>query len=284
MPQAPDNFNLFESLMQIVRSLRGPDGCPWDKEQTHQTLTPYAIEEVYEFVEAVESGNDALIKDELGDVLFQVALHAALAEERSAFEIKDVIANINEKLVRRHPHVFSGKRVDGIDDVWKNWEEIKKNEKKNSPKKDNGPFDFPSHLPALQRSHKIGVKSQKLQFDWANSDDVLKKVWEEINELQAEKKKLDNQPHASESEKVKIQAAMEDEFGDVLFSLSQWARHQGIEPEAALRKANRKFETRFNAMMKIVESENKNWGTLSDDEKESLWAKAKKITAAPVSN
>lgn len=266
MPQAPDNFNLFESLMQIVRSLRGPDGCPWDKEQTHHSLTTYAIEEVYEFVEAVESGNDALIKDELGDVLFQVALHAALAEERNAFRIQDVIANINEKLVRRHPHVFSDKQVSGIDDVWKNWEEIKKNEKKNSPKKDSGPFDFPSHLPALQRANKIGVKSQKLQFDWANSDDVLKKVWEEINELQVEKAKGD-------------QAAMEDEFGDVLFSLAQWARHQNIDPEQALRKANRKFETRFNAMMKIVETDQKNWNDLTDPEKEDFWSKAKKQTA-----
>ncbi len=170
--------------MQIVRSLRGPGGCPWDKEQTHQTLAPYAIEEVYEFVEAIESKNDELVKDELGDVLFQVALHAALAEERDAFKIQDVIHNINEKLVRRHPHVFSGQSVSGIDEVWKNWEEIKKNEKKNSPKKSLGPFDFPNTLPALQRAHKIGVKSQKLKFDWSSSDQVLKKVWEEINELQ----------------------------------------------------------------------------------------------------
>lgn len=278
MPQAPDNFNLFESLMQIVRSLRGPDGCPWDKEQTHQSLAPYAIEEVYEFVEAVESRNDALVKDELGDVLFQVALHAALAEERNAFKIQDVIANINEKLVRRHPHVFSGKHVDGIEDVWKNWEEIKRNEKKNSPKKDKGPFDFPIHLPALQRAHKIGVKSQKLQFDWPNSDEVLKKIWEEINELQVEKKKLDTVTSASEIEKQKLQTAMEDEFGDVLFSLSQWARHQNIEPEAALRKANQKFETRFNAMMKIVESENKNWNDLTAPQKEEFWSKAKQLT------
>ena len=106
MPQAPDNLNLFESLMQIVRSLRGPGGCPWDQQQTHQSLAPYAIEEVYEFVEALESGNDQLMKDELGDVLFQVALHSALAEERNAFQIQDVIANVNEKLVRRHPQFF----------------------------------------------------------------------------------------------------------------------------------------------------------------------------------
>lgn len=263
MPQPPDNLNLFESLMQIVRSLRGPDGCPWDKEQTHQTLTPYAIEEVYEFVDAVETGNDVLIKDELGDVLFQVALHAALAEERNAFEIKDVIKNINEKLVRRHPHVFSNTEVSGIDEVWKNWEEIKRNEKKNSPKKSQGPFDFPNHLPALQRSHKIGVKSQKLKFDWPNSDEVLKKVFEEFNELHVEAKNKDH-------------AAMEDEFGDVLFSLAQWARHRNIEPEQALRKANKKFETRFNTMMAIVEKENKNWDVLTDDEKEEFWSKAKK--------
>ncbi|MBL7543422.1 MAG: nucleoside triphosphate pyrophosphohydrolase [Bdellovibrionaceae bacterium] len=273
MPQAPDNFNLFESLMQIVRSLRGPEGCPWDKEQTHQTLTPYAIEEVYEFVEAIESKNDTLIKDELGDVLFQVALHAALAEERGAFQIQDVIANICEKLVRRHPHVFSDVTVTGIDDVWKNWEEIKKNEKKNSPKKSAGPFDFPNHLPALQRAHKIGVKSQKLKFDWDSSDGVLKKVWEEIGELQDAKKEMDSkgQSHPGSIE----YEAVEEEFGDVLFSLSQWARHQSIEPEAALRKANKKFEDRFNTMMDLVARDNKNWDQMPDNEKEHYWAKAK---------
>lgn len=263
MPQAPDNLNLFESLMQIVRSLRGPGGCPWDQEQTHQTLAPYAIEEVYEFVEAIESKDDTLVKDELGDVLFQVALHAALAEERNAFQIKDVINNINQKLVRRHPHVFSGQSVSGIDEVWKNWEEIKKNEKKNSTKVSSGPFDFPAALPALQRAHKIGVKSQKLKFDWSSSDEVLKKVWEEMTELQEAKKSQDSN-------------AIEDEFGDVLFSLCQWARHQSIEPEQALRRANKKFEDRFNIMMKIVENENRNWADLTDPEKEMYWGKAKK--------
>ena len=263
MPQPPENLNLFESLMQIVRSLRGPGGCPWDQEQTHKTLAPYAIEEVHEFIEALESGNDTLMKDELGDVLFQVALHSALAEERSAFGIQDVIKNVNEKLVRRHPHVFSNVSVSGIDEVWKNWEAIKKKEKEGSAKKTNTAFDFPSSLPALQRAHKIGVKSQKLQFDWSSPDEVLKKVWEEINEL-------------TEAKKNKNKDAIEDEFGDVLFSLCQWARHQSIEPEQALRRANKKFETRFSVMMTIVENENKNWTDLSDTEKEKYWSKAKK--------
>ena len=271
MPQAPDNLNLFESLMQIVRSLRGPGGCPWDQQQTHQSLAPYAIEEVYEFVEALESGNDQLMKDELGDVLFQVALHSALAEERNAFQIQDVIANVNEKLVRRHPHVFSGQQVGGIDDVWKNWEEIKRQEKKTSPKKSNSPFDFPDSLPALQRAHKIGVKSQKLQFDWASSGDVLKKVWEEIQELQEAKHNLDS----SKNMQVDM-SAVEDEFGDVLFSLCQWARHQSIEPEQALRRANKKFENRFEIMTAIVAKDQKIWSELTDSEKEIYWAKAKK--------
>lgn len=270
MPQAPDKLNLFESLMQIVRSLRGPDGCPWDQQQTHQSLAPFAIEEVYEFVEAVESGNDNLVKDELGDVLFQVALHSALAEERKAFQIQDVIANLNEKLLRRHPHVFSGQSVNSIDEVWKNWEEIKRNEKKNSNRKLASPFDFPDALPALQRAHKIGVKSQKLGFDWTTSDEVLKKVWEEINELQEAKKNLDSvKNHKNEND-------VEDEFGDVLFSLCQWARHQAIEPEQALRKANKKFERRFELMMEIVAQESKTWTKLTDIEKESYWTKAKK--------
>ncbi len=270
MPQAPNNLNLFESLMQIVKSLRGPGGCPWDQEQTHKTLAPYAIEEVYEFVEALESGNDQLMKDELGDVLFQVALHSALAEERNAFQIQDVITNVNEKLVRRHPHVFSGQQVSGIDEVWKNWEEIKRQEKKNSPKKSAGPFDFPDSLPALQRAHKIGVKSQKLQFDWSSSDEVLKKVWEEIGELQEAKRNL----NTNTNPKVDL-SAVEDEFGDVLFSLCQWARHQSIEPEQALRRANKKFESRFAIMMDLVAKDEKNWDELKDSEKESYWTKAK---------
>lgn len=262
MPQAPKIMNEFSSLMQIVKDLRGPDGCPWDKEQTHESLAPFAVEEIFEMIEALESKDDTHIKEELGDVLFQVALHCQLAQERGAFHYSDVLQSLNEKLVRRHPHVFSNTQVKDIEEVWSNWEKIKKQEKlakQVSPKT----FDFPTQLPALQRAHKIGVKSQKLQFDWKNADGVYEKITEELEELHTELKKENNLER------------IQEEFGDLLFSLAQWARHLNFEPEQALRMANKKFETRFEKMMNLVSQRNLDWIKLSDAEKEALWQEIK---------
>lgn len=269
MPQAPRILNEFSSLMQIVKDLRGPDGCPWDKEQTHESLAPFAIEEIFEMIDALESKNDPHLKEELGDVLFQVALHCQLAQERGAFHYSEVLQTLNEKLVRRHPHVFSNTQVKNIDEVWANWEKIKKVEKaqkQTSPKV----FDFPAHLPALQRSHKIGVKSQKLNFDWQTASAVYEKVMEELNELKEEIQKSPSQPE-------KNHERIQEEFGDLLFSLAQWARHLNFEPEQALRMANKKFELRFEKMMNLVQVRNLDWNTLPDSEKEKLWQEIKNV-------
>jgi tetrapyrrole methylase family protein/MazG family protein len=290
MPQAPEIMNEYSSLMQIVKDLRGPDGCPWDKEQTHQSLAPFAIEEVFEMIDALESKNDANFKEELGDVLFQVALHCQLAQERGAFDYHDVIQTLTEKLVRRHPHVFSSTQVKDIDEVWANWEKIKKEEKLLKQTGAPKTFDFPSQLPALQRAHKIGVKSQKLKFDWQTPDDVFTKVLEELNELKEEIQKASlasnleqkqspiknlNTP-APSTDSLNNLPRIQEEFGDLLFSLAQWARHLNFEPEQALRMANLKFETRFEKMMNLVAERKLDWTKLSDPEKEALWQEIKK--------
>ena len=261
MPQAPQNLRHIQALVEIVSSLRGPEGCPWDKEQTHQSLTQYAIEETFEMIEALESGDDAKFKDELGDVLFQVVLHAQLAHERKAFDLLDVIENIAEKLIRRHPHVFAGVNVADTNEVIKNWEEIKKNEKSKSSAPHG--LEVPAGLPALQRAYKIGARTQKLGFDWKTPEQVKVKVDEELQEL-------------NEALATQDMTAIENEFGDVLFSLAQWARHLKLEPEHLLRKANQRFENRFVEMLEIGQVTKDQFTQLEDTEKEALWIQAKK--------
>lgn len=269
MSKSPSNLRHIESLVEIVRSLRAPDGCPWDREQTHESLTQYAIEETHELVEAIESTSTAAIKDqkikeELGDVLFQVVLHSQLASERGAFTLEDVIASISEKLVRRHPHVFADVKVADSAEVIRNWEEIKKAE---VAAKQEGPAAFSLNvppLPALQRAYKIGKRTEKLQFDWDNVEGVMLKVEEEFAEL---REALDE---GSDKE-------INHELGDVLFSLAQLGRHLEMDPEQVLRQANTRFETRFSKMIDVATSENKDWHSLTLEEKESFWLKAKKI-------
>ncbi len=259
MPKPPLNLNSFQALIELVQHLRGPQGCPWDLEQSHQTLAPYCLEETYELIEAIETQDDESLKDELGDVLFQVALHTQLASERKAFTIEQVLQNLNEKMVRRHPHVFSDQKVSGSEEVWKNWEKIKKLEKK----KVSHSFGIPNQLPALQAAYKIGVKTQKAGFDWSKPSEVLEKVAEELEELKVEIKNQD-------------QEKMAEELGDLMFSLAQFSRHVGLEPEQVLRNANRKFETRYFKMIKLAEEKNLDFEKLKTEEKESLWKQIKK--------
>ncbi len=261
MPKAPTELQKFESLMKIVADLRGPEGCPWDKEQDHKTLAPYTIEESYELVEALEQADDKKIKEELGDVLFQVALHAQLARERNAFKIEDVLSTLNEKMVRRHPHVFSDVKVSGTEEVWQNWEQIKRAENKSKGAKKN--IDIPEVIPALQRAYKIGVKTQKVGFDWSNPSEVLVKVKEELAEVEVELKD-------------KTSTTLEEEIGDLLFSVAQLARHCGFEPEQSLRAANRKFLNRYEGMHQICLLKGVQFETLTLEEKEKLWTEVKK--------
>lgn len=292
MPKGPgnlkDNRESIQALVDIVADLRGPNGCPWDKEQNHRTLARYAIEETFEMVEVLEErevsrekngtnsdsfiSSSAKFKDELGDVLFQVVLHAQLAAEEGSFTFNDVVQNISEKLVRRHPHVFSGVNVSGIDEVWKNWEAIKKAEKAARGEK-AALISVPPALPALQRALAIGEKTKKLKFDWENPQEVWLKVEEEVAELQ---EAMDND----------VMSEIEHELGDVLFSVAQLARHYELDPEQVLRTANARFLGRFEKMIQSyraseapaaeVDDVLKKFGALSNEDKEKFWQLAKK--------
>jgi tetrapyrrole methylase family protein/MazG family protein len=265
MPIPPKNLNEFQSLVQLMRDLRGPDGCPWDKEQTHLSLAPYAIEETFEMVEALEKQDDTEFCDELGDVLFQVVLHAQLANERKAFDISDVIKAIGEKLVRRHPHVFSELKVSGADEVIKNWDIIKAQEKAGKVKP---VFNLPKGLPALPTAVKIGSKTEKLKFDWDNARQVLDQLKSEIAELEVEMNRAELNAEN-----------LDHEMGDVLFSAAQLARHLNIDAESTLRRTNLRFQKRFNAMLAECDDSTEKFVALSQAQKEALWQKIKKDLA-----
>lgn len=258
MPKAPDNLRDFSSLIKVVESLRGPDGCPWDKEQTHSSLTRYAIEEAFELAEAIDGGDLKELRDELGDLLLQVILHSEIARQDQTFDIHDVIENLNQKMIRRHPHVFADVKVEGSQEVLKNWSQIKAQEKGLAPGRPLS-FDIPQDLPSLLRSQKIGEKTSKVAFDWENADQCWEKVLEEIREL-------------SEAETAEEKRS---ELGDVLFSLAQWARHQGMDSEQCLRQGNTRFESRFRRMQERLATAGQSLETLSPSEKERAWKAAK---------
>lgn len=266
MEKAPSNLQSLAALFEIVEKLRGPNGCPWDKEQTHQTLAPFAIEEAHELAEvlSLDAGTetDLKMKEELGDVLFQVVLNTVMASERQAFQIEDVLQGINEKLIRRHPHVFSNSVANTPEEVIVNWQAIKAQEKAaKGISRDPVSLSVPP-LPALMRAHKIGKQTEKLKFDWHDVYGALEKVKEEINEFQ----------EALESNQ---QADIEHELGDTLFSLTQLARHLKMDAEDSLQKANRRFEDRFEKMVKLIRKEELDWEAMSLEEKDEFWKKAK---------
>lgn len=266
MPKAPKNLREFEGLLKVVEFLRGPDGCPWDKEQTHQSLTRYAIEEAHELAEALDSGNQAEMREELGDVLLQVVLHSEIARQEGRFNIYDVIETISEKMVRRHPHVFGDVKAETSEEVLKNWSEIKAAEKGKDQAKPFT-FDMPAGIPALLRSQKIGEKTKKVAFDWENADQCWLKVKEELGELEEVL-----------SEKQRNVTRLEEELGDVLFSLAQLARHLNLDSEQCLRRTNTRFEKRFQRMQELVKEAGKSWDQISPTEKETYWKQAKKLT------
>lgn len=260
MPKPPSNLRTFESLLEIIKELRGENGCPWDKEQTHQSLARFAIEEAYELVEAIESEyGDSELKGELGDVLLQVVLHSEIARQESRFDIYDVIETLAQKMVRRHPHVFSDIKVTKKEEVISNWEAIKKSERKEAP----SPLATPTGLPALMEAEKIGKKTEKFGFDWHEIKDVLGKVKEEVGEIEGALQGSSKEDIASE-------------IGDALFSLAQLARHLSIDPEQSLRETNSRFRARFHLMLEEVQGDDVAFTALSDEEKEASWTRAKK--------
>ena len=267
MPHPPDNRREFESLLEVVTALRGKDGCPWDREQTHESLAKFAIEESFELVEAIESPlkDDLALKGELGDVLFQVVLHSEIARQEGRFDINDVIETLCEKMIRRHPHVFGDVNVKDSAEVIKNWQQIKALENSREGVSES-PLKTPQGLPALMTAQKIGSKTKDFGFDWSEVDQVLEKVKEEVRELEEEVALA-----FSSVDREKIEA----EIGDCLFSLAQLARHLKIDSEGALRKTNQRFRGRFDFMLSAVGGDVKKFTELSGEEKESLWEKAK---------
>jgi len=249
---------LFEELVSIVAQLRDPkSGCPWDLQQTHQSLKPYLIEECYEAVDAIKNAPDKL-HEELGDVLLQVVLHAQLAKEAGDFEISRVIECISNKLINRHPHVFADTKVKGTDDVLRNWEEIKRQE--NKP--DVGMLEsIPKSLPALHRAQRIGEKVARVGFDWDTPEEVASKVSEEVNEfLESSRQGAQERLHC------------EEEFGDLLFTVVQLARKMGFNAEDLLNRANSKFSRRFGEMERLAGRPLKD---LARDDLEKLWQEVK---------
>ena len=252
----------IDDLFTVMKKLLDPNrGCPWDLKQTPKSIAPFAIEEAHELAEALEAGDENLIKEELGDLLLQVVFQSCLAERDNRFTFEGVLRAICTKLIRRHPHVFANVKVADSEEVLKNWDLIKREEKSSKPKR---VFDIPLALPALQRSQKIGDKTKALKFDWNDSSEVLAKVEEEFLELK----------EALLSGDI---LHSEEELGDLFFVLAQLARHLKLEAETVARKANQKFERRFLKMLDLCRADRNDFESLNSTEKESLWERAKKV-------
>lgn len=253
---------LFQTLLQVMQKLRGPSGCPWDKKQSHHSLIPYLVEECYELIAALETGNPQAIREELGDVLLQIIFHNQIAEEEKSLTMNDILRGLIQKLLRRHPHVFANDKVEDAETAIANWEKIKLEEKKSGESLLSG---IPLQLPALLRAYRLGAKVSRVGFDWKHFEEVLAKVEEELLELHQEIKKQD-------VEKT------EEEFGDLLFSLAQCARFLHINPEEALRKSSLKFQKRFEWMEAKLCEEKRRITEASPEELEALWKQAKSST------
>jgi MazG family protein len=253
----------IERLLAIMAALRDPGrGCPWDREQTWTTIAPHTLEEAYELADAIGRGDVAQVRDELGDLLFQVVFQARIAEEQGLFDFDAVAAAISDKLERRHPHVFGTATVGSVAEQTRAWEEHKAAERRAAGGSAATLDGIALGLPALTRAAKLGRRAAGVGFDWSQAADVLAKVDEECTELRGA---LD-EGRAS---------AIEEELGDLLFSLAQFARHSGIDPETALRAANAKFERRFRRMESWLAEQGRLPRDATPDELESLWAKAK---------
>jgi len=257
----------FERLLDLMAKLRSEEGCPWDREQTHQSLRPYVVEETYEVLEAIDSGSPDKLCEELGDLLLQVVFHAQLATEAGQFTMRDVIRGINEKLIRRHPHVCGDVAVDGVSGVLDNWEKIKREEK--GSERRSALDGVPKALPGLQRAEKLQNKAAKVGFDWGNLEGPLEKVKEEFAEFEAILQGGIPEPNTDAWDRL------EDEFGDILFSLVNVGRFLKIDSELALRRTIAKFVSRFEYMERAAASKGKRLEELTLDEMEELWQQAK---------
>lgn len=267
VPPLPEmeNTRTFTGIMQLTRRLRGPGGCPWDREQTQQSLKPYLLEETYEALDALDSGDPALIAEEFGDLLYQITIHAQVAAEHGAYTIEDVIESVMTKLIGRHPHVFGDVHLSSAQDVRHAWESFKQRQK---PQRSSILEGIPRGLPALPQSNLMQKRAASVGFVWPGIDEVIAKIEEEIDEFRRE---------------VAAGASAErqrDELGDLLFALVGIARQQRIDPEEALRLANHKFAERFRFVERQVAVTGRSIRDLSGEELDALWMQAKVTTGA----
>jgi MazG family protein len=266
----------FEKLVEIMATLRGPNGCPWDKEQDRNTLKPMLVEETYEVLEAIDNNDSESLAEELGDLLLHVVFQAQLGKEANTFNIDRVLDGICDKLVRRHPHVFGGETASSPEEVLRNWEAIKAREK-TEKLKDRTPEQrsllegIPSKLPAIHEAHQISSRAARAGFEWPDIEGVFDKLQEETHELR----------EAMTGPENSRQSRLEDEIGDILFVIVNIARFLKIDSESALKRANRKFKTRFQYMEAQLARAGRNLDGASLDEMETLWQQAKVHTAEP---
>jgi len=257
----PEERYGFDDLLAIMRRLRAPGGCPWDAEQTHESLKRYLLEETYEVIEAIDTGNPELLKEELGDLLLQPVFHAAIAEEAGDFAMADVIQTLCEKLVRRHPHVFADLEIKDSDAQVANWEKIKKAEK--GEERRSALSGIPPHLPALLKAQKIAEKAARVGFDWEHVDQVMAKVMEELHEFE-------------EAMGQGSQERMEAELGDLLFAITNLGRFLALDTEEALRKTLQRFQQRFGYVEDELHAQGRHLQDATLTEMDLLWNQAKK--------
>jgi MazG family protein len=257
----------FEKLVALQARLRAPNGCPWDREQTHATLRTYLLEEAYEVLEALEGRDDAKLADEMGDLLLQIVFHSQIAAEQGRFTVSEVVQSVHDKLVRRHPHVFGKTRARDARDVLKNWEQLKaeerKTEKKGRSTAESLLDGVPKNAPAALEAFQLTRRAARIGFDWENAGGILEKWREEAAELQR-------------ALEAKDPARVEEEIGDLLFVAVNLARFLQVDPEIALKKANRKFSTRFRAMEALARAKGQSLAALPREEMERLWEESKR--------
>jgi len=258
MPDRDENGK-FDTFVELIARLRAPDGCPWDREQTHQSLRENLLSETYEVLEALDSGDVVALREELGDLLLQIVLHAQIAKDDSEFEIADVIRGIAAKIVSRHPHIFGDTTADTAAQVMANWEKLKKAEK---PHRESVLEGVTKAMPALAYAYEISRRAVRVGFEWPDLGGVLDKLAEEVREIA----------------EAKTREEKEQEYGDLLFTLVNVARWEDIDAEAALRSASEKFYKRFAHMEALCRESGLDFQALSMEEKDRLWEEAKRET------
>lgn len=262
MHDANDVDRAFSRLTELMARLRSPGGCPWDRKQTPDSLKPFLIEECYEVIDAIEEGDAKKVKEELGDLLFQIVFHARIAEEEGLFTLSEVAAAIHEKMVRRHPHVFGDARVSSDREVLANWEEIKRREKGHEERR-SVLEGVPRTLPSLLRAHRLQERAARVGFDWPHLQEALPKLDEEVAEFKTSLQAGDRE-------------SIEEELGDVLFMLVNLSRFLNVDPEQALRKTISKFIHRFRHIEEHAANAGRELGDMTLEEMEALWQASKR--------